>query len=191
MLEWNGSKWMVKIHISNLTSFELRCNSNCSSCYELHICIDFFTLFLPVCIFDWCQLESNLRPLALTPDWLKHVDSLAKMGSGHHIIINSSRVRHGIGKKKARHLEPEVNPSSNAGSGLSLFWWRGGRLSRRLFNWKLLPQSLARKAARQGGFSFCFQMQLPFLVNWTVELHLARFLFLVSHLPRIVMCRWM
>lgn len=96
-------------------------------------------------------LESNLRPLALTPDWLKHVDSLAKMGSGHHIIINSSRVRHGIGKKKSRHLEPEVNPSSNAGSGLSLFWWRGGRLSRRLFNWKLLPQSLARKAARQGG----------------------------------------
>ncbi|KAJ8543833.1 hypothetical protein K7X08_025451 [Anisodus acutangulus] len=96
-------------------------------------------------------LESNLRPLALTPDWLKHVDSLAKMGSGHHIIINSPRNRHGIGKKKARHLEPEVNPSSNAGSGLGLFWWRGGRLSRQLFNWKVLPQSLARKAARQGG----------------------------------------
>lgn len=96
-------------------------------------------------------LESNLRPLALTPDWLKHVDSLAKMGSGNHIVINSPRLRHGTGKKKARHLEPEVNPSSNAGSGLSLFWWRGGRLSRRLFNWKVLPQSLARKAARQGG----------------------------------------
>lgn len=96
-------------------------------------------------------LESNLQPLALTADWLKHVDSLAKMGSGHHIIINSPRVRHGIGKKKARHLEPEVNPSSNAGTGLGLFWWRGGTLSRRLFNWKVLPQSLARKAARQGG----------------------------------------
>lgn len=95
-------------------------------------------------------LELNLRSLALTPDWLKHVDSLAKMGSGHHIIINS-RVRHGIGKKKARHLEPEMNPSSNAGSGLGLFWWRGGRLSRRIFNWKVSPQSLARKAARQGG----------------------------------------
>ncbi|KAF3625903.1 putative hexokinase-3-like [Capsicum annuum] len=96
-------------------------------------------------------LESNLRSLALNPDWLKHVDSLAKMGSGHHIIINSPRVRHGIGKKKARHLEPELNPSSNAGSGLGMFWWRGGRLSRQLFNWKVLPQSLARKAARQGG----------------------------------------
>ncbi|KAJ8551332.1 hypothetical protein K7X08_000702 [Anisodus acutangulus] len=95
--------------------------------------------------------ELNLRPLALTPDWLKHVDSLAKMGSGHHIIINSPHIRHGIGKKKARHLEPEVNPFSKAGSGLGLFWWRGGRLSRRLFNWKVLPQSLARKAARQGG----------------------------------------
>jgi len=136
----------------------------------LHICIDFFTLFLPVCISDWCvwcQLESNLRPLALTPDWLKHVDSLAKMGSGHHIIINSSRVRHGIGKKKSRHLEPEGNPSSNAGSGLSLFWWRGGRLSRRLFNWKLLPQSLARKAARQGmDFHFLFKCSFGF---WSIE----------------------
>ncbi|KAK6776314.1 hypothetical protein RDI58_027315 [Solanum bulbocastanum] len=112
-------------------------------------------------------LELNLRPLALTPDWLKHVDSLAKLGSGHHIIINSSRVRHGIGKKKARHLEPEVNPSSNAGSGLSLFWWRGGRLSRRLFNWKLLPQSLARKAARQGmSFHFVFKCSFGF---WSTE----------------------
>lgn len=98
-----------------------------------------------------------MRPLALTPDWLKHVDSLAKMGSGHHIVTNSPRVssKHGIGKKKARYLEPELNPSSNAGSGLGLFWWRGGRLSRRLFNWKVLPQSLACKAARQG-LNICF-----------------------------------
>ncbi|XP_020598133.1 DDT domain-containing protein PTM isoform X2 [Phalaenopsis equestris] len=30
-------------------------------------------------------------------------------------------------------------------------WWRGGKLSRQLFCWKMLPRSLASKCSRQGG----------------------------------------
>ncbi|CAH9133281.1 unnamed protein product [Cuscuta epithymum] len=99
------------------------------------------------------KLESNLRELALSANWLKHVDSIATLGSACHIVTSSSRVssRHVIMKKKARHSEQESNPSSNAGSGLGLLWWRGGRLSRQIFSWKVLPRSLACKAARLGG----------------------------------------
>ncbi|XP_020215306.1 DDT domain-containing protein PTM isoform X2 [Cajanus cajan] len=98
-------------------------------------------------------LESNLRPLGLSADWLKHVDSVATMGSSAHIVVSSSRSssRHGIGRKRARHSDIETSSSSNTASGLGMYWWRGGRLSRKLFNWKVLPHSLVTKAARQGG----------------------------------------
>ncbi|GMP91307.1 hypothetical protein CsSME_00042063 [Camellia sinensis var. sinensis] len=99
------------------------------------------------------MLESNLRRLALSAEWLKHVDSNATMGSASHIVISSQRVssKHGIGRKRARLSDSEPKPSSNAATGLGLFWWRGGRLSRELFNWKVLPRSMASKVARQAG----------------------------------------
>lgn len=98
------------------------------------------------------QLESNLRLLALSADWLKHVDSVATMGSATHIVVSSSRTssRHGIGRKRARNSDIETSSSSNTASGLGMYWWRGGRLSRKLFNCKALPHSLVTKAARQG-----------------------------------------
>ncbi|KAL0419529.1 UNVERIFIED_CONTAM: DDT domain-containing protein PTM, partial [Sesamum radiatum] len=99
------------------------------------------------------ELESNLHHLALSADWRKHVDSVATMGSASHIVSSSARAssRHGIAKKRTKSSEVVTTPSSNAATGLSLFWWRGGRGSRMLFNWKVLPRSLASKAARQGG----------------------------------------
>ncbi|KHN05492.1 Nucleosome-remodeling factor subunit BPTF [Glycine soja] len=98
-------------------------------------------------------LESNLCLLALSADWLKHVDSVATMGSATHIVVSSSRTssRHGIGRKRARNSDIETSSSSNTASGLGMYWWRGGRLSRKLFNCKALPHSLVTKAARQGG----------------------------------------
>ncbi|KAL7113497.1 hypothetical protein ACP275_04G064700 [Erythranthe tilingii] len=99
------------------------------------------------------KLESNLHQLALSADWQKHVDFVATMGSASHIVSSSARVssKHGIGRKSIKNSDVERTPSSNAAKGLSLFWWRGGTSSRKLFNWKSLPRSLASKAARQGG----------------------------------------
>ncbi|KAK4419608.1 DDT domain-containing protein PTM [Sesamum alatum] len=99
------------------------------------------------------KLESNLHHLALSADWRKYVDSVATMGSASHIVRSSARAssRHGIAKKRTKSSEVVTTPSSSAATGLSLFWWRGGRGSRMLFNWKVLPRSLASKAARQGG----------------------------------------
>ncbi|XP_022847458.1 DDT domain-containing protein PTM isoform X1 [Olea europaea var. sylvestris] len=99
------------------------------------------------------KLESNLHLRALSADWLKYVDSVPTMGSASHVVRNSVRasMKHGIGRKRARFLELDTTSSSSSANGLILFWWRGGRISRQLFNWKVLPRSLASKAARQGG----------------------------------------
>ncbi|KDP22133.1 hypothetical protein JCGZ_25964 [Jatropha curcas] len=98
-------------------------------------------------------LESNLHRLALSAEWLKYVDSAATMGSASHIVIASSRAssKNGIGRKRARYSELDSNPSLNSASGLGMLWWRGGRISRRLFSWKILPSSLVSKAARRAG----------------------------------------
>ncbi|GMI89092.1 DDT-PHD PROTEIN3 [Hibiscus trionum] len=86
-------------------------------------------------------LEANLHHLALSTDWIKHVDSAVTMGSASHFVIASNRgsAKHGVAR------------TSNPAAGPSICWWRGGGVSRQLFNWKVLPRSLVSKAARQGG----------------------------------------
>lgn len=98
------------------------------------------------------QLESNLSHLALSAEWLKHVDSAVSVGSASHIVTSSARAssKYMLGRKRPRCSDNESNPASNGTSGLGMFWWRGGRLSRQIFNWKGLPHSLVSKAARQG-----------------------------------------
>ncbi|KAH9623812.1 hypothetical protein KSS87_007049 [Heliosperma pusillum] len=97
-------------------------------------------------------LESSLNPSALSADWSKHIDSVGTMGSASHFVA-TSRVnsKNGISKKKGKYADSEPK-SSAAGNGLSLFWWRGGRTSRSLFNWKVIPRSVALKAARKAGY---------------------------------------
>ncbi|KAM1804386.1 hypothetical protein FF1_030247 [Malus domestica] len=91
------------------------------------------------------MLEANLRHRALSADWLKHVDSVNTMGSASH-VVTSLRSR-----RRPKCSDSESNPSLNAASGLGMFWWRGGRLSRQVFSWKVLPRSLTSKAAKQAG----------------------------------------
>jgi hypothetical protein len=106
------------------------------------------------------QLESNLSDRALSADWLKHVDSVVTMGSASHIVVSSSRAssRQGIGRKRARQSDIESSSSSKTTGGLAMYWWRGGRLSRKLFNCKVLPRSFVTKAARQGLQVFLFSI---------------------------------
>ena len=98
------------------------------------------------------QFEANLHHLALSAKWMKHVDSAVTICSASHIVIASSRgsIKHRIARKRGRNNDGESNPTSNPAVGPSICWWRGGRVSRQLFNWKVLPRSLVSKAARQG-----------------------------------------
>jgi hypothetical protein len=107
-------------------------------------------------IIECPQLESNLHHLAISSEWVKHVDSVVTIGSASHIVIASSRAKNGVGRKRGKYLDFESKPSSNASGGLRMYWWRGGRVSRQLFNWKVVPRSLVSKAARQGLQCFLF-----------------------------------
>ncbi|KAL5565828.1 hypothetical protein UlMin_028992 [Ulmus minor] len=94
-------------------------------------------------------LQSNLGHRAFSAEWEKHVDSAVSLGSASHIITRSSK--HVISRKRPRCSDTELGPTLNTSSGLGIFWWRGGRLTRQLFNCKVLPRSLVSKAARQAG----------------------------------------
>ncbi|CAL9230074.1 unnamed protein product [Arabidopsis halleri] len=99
------------------------------------------------------ELEASLHHRVLSLEWLSHVDAAVVMGSAIHILIASTRSwsKTAIGKRRGTLLESGVNPTAKKNGGLTMCWWRGGQLSRRLFNWKVLPRSLISKAARQGG----------------------------------------
>ncbi|CAF1697206.1 hypothetical protein HID58_050546 [Brassica napus] len=93
------------------------------------------------------ELEANLHHRVLSLQWLNHVDSSVEMGSSRHIIASASKTA----KRRGTLLESGVNPTAKKNGALAMCWWRGGRISRELFNWKVLPRSLVSKAARQGG----------------------------------------
>lgn len=100
------------------------------------------------------NLESNLRRLAILEEWFKYEDSSVMLGSASHVVTSSSGAssKPSSSRKRGKSSDLESNkPSHSSSSGPSMFWWRGGRLSRRVFNWKVLPRSLIHKAARQGG----------------------------------------
>ena len=141
-------------------------------CVDLTITISevlsFFLLFL---FWHWSpfftgilQLESNLRRLALSAEWLKHVDSVATVGSASHVVTSSKY------RKRTRYSDLEPKPLSKAAAGLGLFWWRGGRLSRDLFKWKVCPRSLASKAARQGLNVLFHIFKFVVFPNWIIIL---------------------
>ncbi|CAF2119383.1 unnamed protein product [Brassica napus] len=93
------------------------------------------------------ELEANLHHRVLSLQWLNHVDSSVEMGSSRYIIASASKTA----KRRGTLLESGVNPTAKKNGALAMCWWRGGRISRELFNWKVLPRSLVSKAARQGG----------------------------------------
>ncbi|XP_042483190.1 DDT domain-containing protein PTM-like isoform X2 [Macadamia integrifolia] len=104
-----------------------------------------------------CQLlnlESNLRRIALSGEWLKQVDSVVPMGSASHVLATAVNVssKHGIRGKRARFLDAGSISYSIAAAKSGIFWWRGGKLSRQVFHWKVLPHSLASKGGRQAGY---------------------------------------
>lgn len=92
-------------------------------------------------------LEGSLHCRALSADWLKPVDSDVAPGSATHVVTTS---KHGIAKKRGRPSEFDVTATPTP-PGVSICWWRGGQVSRQLFNWKGLPCSLVSKAAKQAG----------------------------------------
>ncbi|URE30883.1 PHD finger family protein [Musa troglodytarum] len=99
-------------------------------------------------------LESNLRRVAILSDWMKPVDFAHTVGSASHFLIGSMDAFSNCGgsrKQGKRTTSGSEFNISQAAAPSYVCWWRGGRLSRRVFHWKMLPRSLASKGGRQAG----------------------------------------
>lgn len=103
------------------------------------------------------ELEENIRPIALSWEWVKLVDGLSAESS---IIENATSAVGSTQKRKPgrpgrRGRKPsmitEVNPDDAQDTLTDFTWWRGNMLSVLLFQKGSLPHSLVKKTARQGG----------------------------------------
>lgn len=99
------------------------------------------------------MLESSLRPIAISVEWQKPADSVEVVGSAAHILVRSSNksLSQGSAARKPGRKPSSIGELKVDSRDVGVYWWRGGKLSRQVFHWKRLPQSLVHKAARQAG----------------------------------------
>ncbi|XP_020086891.1 DDT domain-containing protein PTM [Ananas comosus] len=99
-------------------------------------------------------LESSLRRIALSAEWLKPVDFSNTIGSASYSLTDSHESsNNGSSKKQGRKSNPTSDRNNISDDSTShVNWWRGGKLSRQVYQWKRLPRSLASKSGRQAGF---------------------------------------
>ncbi|KAJ6765759.1 PHD FINGER FAMILY PROTEIN [Salix purpurea] len=99
------------------------------------------------------ELEKNIRLVALSGDWVKAMDdwlvessvtqsSASSIGTAHRRRVN--------GKRHKKH-SGVTDTTADGCHDKSFVWWRGGELLKLVFNKAILPKSMVRRAARQGG----------------------------------------
>ncbi|VAH42749.1 unnamed protein product [Triticum turgidum subsp. durum] len=96
-------------------------------------------------------LESSLRRVAFSGEWQKPADSVEVVGSAAHILVRTSNKSAGYAIARKPGRKPLAIELKVDFRDVGVYWWRGGTLSRQVFHWKRLPQSLACKSARQAG----------------------------------------
>ncbi|XP_047168001.1 DDT domain-containing protein PTM-like isoform X3 [Vigna umbellata] len=96
-------------------------------------------------------LEENIRTIAFCGDWVKLMDDwLAEFST-----IQSAAVTLGTTQKGAtcgrRKKQLSINKVTAGACPQNFVWWHGGKFSKSVFQKAVLPKTMARKAARQGG----------------------------------------
>ncbi|XVF05256.1 hypothetical protein REPUB_Repub05bG0155900 [Reevesia pubescens] len=99
------------------------------------------------------DLEENISVIALSVDWVKLMDDWIIESS--LIQSTSSTVglpqKRGPGGRRRRKQSVSSEVTADDCDDRSFEWWRGGKLSTHVFQKAILPGSMVRKAARQGG----------------------------------------
>ncbi|GAU22988.1 hypothetical protein TSUD_98160 [Trifolium subterraneum] len=97
------------------------------------------------------KLEENIRTVAFCGDWVKLMDdrlvefSIIQSGTSTQ-GTSQKRAPSGRRYKKRSSIDEAIDDSSQEG-----MWWRGGKVTKFIFQNVALPKSMVRKAARQGG----------------------------------------
>lgn len=94
-----------------------------------------------------------MHTIALSGDWIKLVDSGPTQSSSTQIAANAAgstqKRRPGRrGRKPSAVVEVATDDCQDTSPDFT--WWRGGTLSKLMFQRGVLPSSMIRKAARQG-----------------------------------------
>lgn len=100
------------------------------------------------------ELEENIRTIALSGDWFKLVDGCSVESSVTPSASNASgstqKRRPGRRGRKAS-VVTEVTADDSQDILADFTWWRGGKLTKLLLQKGILPRTLVKKSARQGG----------------------------------------
>ncbi|KAL5709643.1 hypothetical protein ACHQM5_020308 [Ranunculus cassubicifolius] len=104
--------------------------------------------------FSLLQLEEHIRAVAFSSDWAKFVDDWMVEASAVQNAtgpVGASSKKSGGRRNKKQAVVSEVTKESGDNDKKIVRWWRGGKLSKLVFQKGILPRSIVRKAARQGG----------------------------------------
>ncbi|KAL3530436.1 hypothetical protein ACH5RR_009758 [Cinchona calisaya] len=100
------------------------------------------------------ELEENIRTIALSGDWVKLVDGWSAESS----VTQSATSGSGSTQKRrpgrrGRKMSTVTEVTADDGRDMlaDFTWWRGGKLTKLLFQKGILPRTLVKKSARQGG----------------------------------------
>nr|XP_007132372.1 hypothetical protein PHAVU_011G089300g [Phaseolus vulgaris]ESW04366.1 hypothetical protein PHAVU_011G089300g [Phaseolus vulgaris] len=98
------------------------------------------------------ELEENIRTISFCGDWVKLMDDWLVEFS----MVQSATSSLGTAQKRApsgrRYKKRSaIDEAPTDGCPESFVWWRGGKFTKFIFQKAILPKSMVRKAARQGG----------------------------------------
>ncbi|KAF5744808.1 hypothetical protein HS088_TW07G00388 [Tripterygium wilfordii] len=99
------------------------------------------------------QLEENIRVISFSGDWVKHVDDCLVESSVDQSAAGTVGTvqKRGPGGKRYRRQSGISEAVVGDCHDKVFIWWEGGKLLKSLFQKALLPSSMVKKGARQGG----------------------------------------
>ncbi|KAL2328516.1 hypothetical protein Fmac_021943 [Flemingia macrophylla] len=98
------------------------------------------------------KLEENIRTIAFCGDWVKLMDDWLvefSMVQSATSTLGTTQKRGPSGRRYKKRSA--MDEASTDGCSKSWVWWRGGKFTKFIFQKAVLPKSMVRKAARQGG----------------------------------------
>ncbi|XP_076917554.1 DDT domain-containing protein PTM-like [Bidens hawaiensis] len=101
------------------------------------------------------EFERNIRDIAFSTDWVRLVDDTGSESQLSQTAKNvtGSTQKLGLSRRarKAVVTIPEIPDTDVKDLSTDFAWWRGGMLSKHIFQKGILPQMMIKHAARQGG----------------------------------------
>ncbi|KAI4334293.1 hypothetical protein L6164_019003 [Bauhinia variegata] len=101
------------------------------------------------------ELEENIRTITFAGDWVKLMDNWLVESSIFQSIACATTQKRIPGRRKKKQLAIDEVTADGFNEN-NFMWWHGGKFTKFIFQKAVLPKSMIRKAARQGGWTNIF-----------------------------------